>query len=170
MYFEESLSREPETREKALAWLVVALDRSLQKVANIPEKRQEYESQLNRWLEEVRANPKAMAFLVDILDEHSVNSQSAARLLARLGPDASKALLNAYRTKPEEQAVILDIFRQIGPSILPALQEAVRSNDDLTNREKMLLVRLIGEVGGESAVAFLREIRKQPSDRRRGPP
>ena len=160
VYFEEALTKEPDKKPEAEALLVVACDRAMAKVADIPSERQKYERLKALHLQSVRSDPAAMAQLVAILDYHDVNSQSAEHILIELGEESAGPLLSAYSEREDERATILRVLGEIGVSAVPAVEVAIHS-DNLVAAEQAALVRLIGSMNSARAESFLRQVRNE---------
>jgi len=160
VYFQEALVKDKDQTPAVEAHLVVAADRAARKVAEIPVERRKYETLRDEHLAVILRDAAALSHLVAILEYHDLSSQSAERMLVGFGAAAAPALLEAYRLKPAERLMILRVLGEIGVPALPAMRDAIRS-DELIAIEQVALVRLIGGMKDEGSIAFLTEVRNE---------
>ena len=145
-------------RDEARALLIVAYSYALSTGAAKAQKvEDEYKQQRSERI--AALNDAEMTIMIEILSKRSQVQQDGFQALADKGADAAVVILNHYAdgTTPDAHKHFPSILTKMGAEAVDPIMDRI-TDAAITSKDKITLVRVIGEIGDKKAVDKLKSI------------
>lgn len=166
-YLERSIDKEPATRTKAQALLVIAYRRAMEaEIAKMIQAAEQFKGPEQQVLADLKQKgPEAAEKIIEIINERNRIQKDAAQLLTELGSSAVDPIITALGDSrfARIQDVCLDILDEIGTDAVDGLIVAAE-NESLKTWVRARAIQALGRIQDPKAIPVLEKLQQQSAD------